>query len=63
MGSIAAWVQGLPGRAGERGQTLTEYALIIALVVIVVIGVLGAFGITLNAYWQNIISEVASAVS
>jgi len=63
MGSIAAWVQGLPGRAGERGQTLTEYALIIALVVLLLVGALTAFRGQLQGIYNNIVSEVTSAVS
>ena len=40
----------------ERGQTLTEYAVLLAFIVIVVVTAVLAFGTALRDYWQNIVN-------
>lgn len=48
------------GGGRERGQTLTEYALIIMLVVLVVIGALTLFGSQLLQSYQWIVAQVSA---
>lgn len=43
---------------GERGQTLTEYALIIMLIAMAVIGAAAAFGAQLLQAYQWIVAQV-----
>jgi pilus assembly protein Flp/PilA len=43
----------------EKGQAMTEYGLIIALVAIVVIGALGLIGTNLNTKFGTIKDELA----
>ena len=45
----------------EEGQTLTEYALIIALVVLLVIAALSALGGQIRTIFQNIRTALAGA--
>ena len=45
----------------EEGQTLTEYALIIALVVIVVILVLGTLGNQIKAIFTSITNSLTTS--
>lgn len=47
--------------AARRGATVTEYALVLALVVIVVIGSLSSLGAALQAKLAEIIREVSGA--
>jgi Flp pilus assembly pilin Flp len=42
----------------ERGQTLVEYALIIAFVAIAIIGALELFGVNLRDYYEIISNEI-----
>ena len=42
----------------ELGQGLVEYALILLFIALVVIAVLGAFGISLAATYEYIITEL-----
>jgi Flp pilus assembly pilin Flp len=46
--------------AGEEGQGLVEYALILLFVAVAIVGSLGAFGGGLDARYQAIASTVAS---
>lgn len=46
---------------GERGSAVSEYALILVLVVIVLIGTLTQLGSTLQAKLQDIIQAVQGA--
>jgi len=46
----------------EEGQTMAEYALILALIVIVVILVLGPVGDAIAAIFTNISGELEDAV-
>ncbi|MEO7995661.1 MAG: Flp family type IVb pilin [bacterium] len=50
-------------RAPQRGQGLTEYALIIGLVAIAVVAALTLFGNQLVAYYITSISDVLDTVS
>jgi len=43
----------------EKGQAMTEYGLIIALVAIVVIGALGLIGTNINTKFTTIKDELA----
>lgn len=45
-------------RSRQRGQSLAEYALIIALVAIAVIAVMTTMGDTLKAVFQRIIDKL-----
>ena len=51
---ILEWLQSLKARE-EEGQTLVEYALILALIVIVVILVLGLVGDEVEAVFNNVL--------
>ena len=45
----------------EEGQTLVEYALILALIVIVVIAILINFGDPLRAIYSNVLEALQGA--
>lgn len=45
----------------ESGATVTEYALVLALIVVVVIGSLGGLGAALKAKLGGIIADVNAA--
>jgi pilus assembly protein Flp/PilA len=47
----------------RRGQTLVEYALIIAMISIVAVGVLITLGTTLKGTYSTIVSGVTSAAN
>ena len=40
----------------RRGQTLMEYAVLLAFIAIVVVGAVLAFGNALREYWENIVN-------
>jgi Flp pilus assembly pilin Flp len=61
MSKVWTVLRGLYYGGDERGQTLTEYALILVLVVIGAIVVMGAFGIQVNALYQKALSEITTA--
>jgi len=46
--------------AGEEGQGLVEYALILLFVAVAIVGALGAFGTGLVAEYSSLASTVAS---
>ena len=46
----------------ERGASMVEYALLLALLAVVAIGAVGAFGGGLNSEFSDIGSTVISAV-
>ena len=50
------WLQSL--KADDEGQTLVEYALILALIVIVVIFVLGLVGDEVEAVFNNVLNAL-----
>jgi pilus assembly protein Flp/PilA len=56
---FAAWHQ---ARDNEEGQTLVEYALIIALVSVVLIGALGAMTTALDGIFSFITSTLNGAI-
>jgi len=56
--ALAIWPQ---VRDSEKGQTLVEYALIIALIVIVTLAVLLSTGTTLKSMFCTINSQVGRA--
>lgn len=45
----------------EKGQTMTEYALILVLIVIVAIGVMSLLGDQIEAVFTNITGELTGA--
>jgi Flp pilus assembly pilin Flp len=45
----------------ERGQTLTEYALLLMLIALALIAAVRFFGGELNAVWSRVSSEVIAA--
>lgn len=45
----------------EEGATITEYALLLALVVVVLISTLSALGAALNSKLLDIISQIQGA--
>ena len=47
----------------ERGQALTEYALLFVLVVVVVILVLGLLGDAIENLWSNTVLPILEAFS
>jgi Flp pilus assembly pilin Flp len=50
-------------RKGRRGQTLVEYALILALISIVTISVLSSLGQAIKGTFTKVTSQLASANS
>ena len=50
------------GITSEKGQTLSEYALLLLLIVLVVIGTLTIFGGALRDYWINIRDEITAVL-
>jgi Flp pilus assembly pilin Flp len=44
------------------GQTLTEYALVLALVVLGVVGALTAFGTAVGGLWSNTVSGIEALI-
>jgi Flp pilus assembly pilin Flp len=42
----------------EKGQTLTEYALLLTFIAIVVASAVLTFGKALSAYWVNIVNKL-----
>ena len=40
----------------QSGQTLTEYAVLLAFIVILVVSAVLTFGDALRAFWQNIVN-------
>jgi len=42
----------------ERGQNITEYALVLGLVVVAAIGLLVAFRTQLKSFWNNMLTEL-----
>lgn len=47
------------GKAGERGQTMTEYALIIVLVAVAILVVLKLFGAQIRGLFTTASKEIA----
>lgn len=47
------------GRRDERGQSLVEYALLVALVMLGLIGVVGAFMGAIGDFYLNVVKIVA----
>lgn len=56
MLQIIQFIQGF--KNDEKGQALTEYGLIIALVAVALIGVLGFLGDGLGATFQSIVTKL-----
>jgi len=56
-GRALAWL------ASEEGATITEYALLLALVVVVLIATLNQLGTTLQARLQEIIDRLSAVPS
>ncbi|HSW10542.1 MAG TPA: Flp family type IVb pilin [Bacillota bacterium] len=54
---VLAWL------ASEEGATITEYALLLALVVVVLIATLSELGTTLQARLQEIIDRLNGAIA
>ncbi len=50
-------------RLSERGQTLTEYALLIGLMSIGLVAALQGFGLALGDYYDGLISDFIDAVT
>ncbi len=48
-------------RRTRRGQTLVEYALIIAVVAVVVVGVMLSMGHQVKGFYSTMTSDMASA--
>lgn len=46
----------------ERGATLVEYALMVALIALVAFGSTVAFGTSLQALYQNILDDIVAAL-
>jgi len=47
----------------ERGQTLTEYALLIGLMSIALVAALQGFGLALGDYYDGLIGDFIDAVT
>ena len=58
--SIRRPLGGLRRPAGEEGQGLVEYVLVLLFVAVAIVGAMGAFGIGLDARYEAIASTVAS---
>ena len=54
--------KGLRRKKNKRGQTLVEYALILAFISVVAIGVLVVLGGTVTSVFTSIQSNMANAV-
>lgn len=52
-----------PHRRGQRGQTLTEYALIVVLVVVAALVVLKLFGVQIKGLFSKATQEIAETTN
>ena len=50
-------------KAGSRGQTLVEYALILAFISIIAISVIGSLGRQVTSIFSRVSSSLSSAAS
>ena len=57
MMKLYLWMRNL--LAGEEGQTLTEYALILVLIVIAALVIMGTMGGQINNIFDRISTELA----
>jgi len=58
MLKLYLWIRNLV--ANEEGQTLTEYALILVLIVIAALVVMGTMGGQINNIFQSITNQLTS---
>ena len=61
MLKLFLWIRNL--LAGEEGQTLTEYALILVLIVIAALVIMGTMGGQIQSIFERISTELALAGS
>jgi len=61
LNQIMLWVAGL--RKSEKGQDLTEYALLVALIAIVVVLAVVFFGEEVSQFFSNLGDDVSSWLS
>jgi Flp pilus assembly pilin Flp len=50
-------------RRNKRGQTLVEYALILAFIAVVAVGVLYALGFNVTGVFSNVTSQMSNATA
>jgi Flp pilus assembly pilin Flp len=55
---LIAWLQGRLGSAGERGASMVEYGLLLALIGIVAMVAVKAFGSGVSTQFSSISSSV-----
>jgi len=61
IGLISLRLKRLSARGGRKGQTIVEYALILAIISIVAVGVMINLGKGISGIYSTITSTVASA--
>jgi len=50
-------------RKNKKGQTMVEYALILAFISVLSIGVLMALGVQITGLFQTVINQLATALA
>ena len=55
---LTAWLQGRIGSAGERGASMVEYGLLLALIAIIALVAVQAFGVGVSTQFSSINSAV-----
>jgi pilus assembly protein Flp/PilA len=56
---LSAWLQARLGRAGERGASMVEYGLLLALIAIIAMVAVKAFGTGVSTQFSSINSAVS----
>jgi pilus assembly protein Flp/PilA len=56
--ALYAWLQGRLGTAPERGASMVEYGLLIALIAIIAMVAIKAFGTGVSSQFSSITSSV-----
>ena len=58
---LTGWFRGVMDRADEKGASLVEYALLLALIAVVAIGALVFLGHTVNNQLNNVANTINTA--
>ena len=56
------WLQIQNGLRCQEGQDLSEYALILGLVVLITIAAVTLLGDTISAFWAQVVAQLTAAI-